>query len=103
MSIENNDWEILKEEYEKFSKTDKYKEAYRKLDRMCYWEAGEYLLILKIYTSKPNKVIEKKWKFDLQENQVEMIRLNIEKILLDTCMIPSYKEYNFVYATYSEV
>lgn len=95
--------EIISRKYhDEFSKTKIHVEAYTKLDRLCYWEPGEYLITLKVYTSRPNQIFEESWKFHLKEEEVRAIRLNVVKMLEDICMIPSYGQYNFAYPIYEE-
>jgi len=94
---------ISKKYYDEFFNSQVHVKAYTKLDRLCYWESGEYLIKLKVYTSKPNQLFEKRWKFRITEEQVNGIRLNVVKILQDICMIPSYGSYNFAYPSYEKI
>jgi len=96
------DKQVILQKYEEFSKTSIPLEAFSKLDRLCYWEPGYYDLILKTYTSEPNRIFEKRWKFKLLEEEIKAIRLNVVKILQDACIVPSYAQYNFAYAKYEE-
>lgn len=93
---------ISKKYYDEFSKSQLHVETYTNLDRLCYWENGKYDLILKVYSSKPNRVFEKRWEFSLREEEVKAIRLNALKILQDTCGVKSYGLYNFANTKYEE-
>jgi len=95
--------EIISTKYHnEFSKSKTHVDAYTQLDRLCYWEPGQYSITLKVYTSRPNQPFEERWKFNLEEEQIKAIRLNVVKILQDICMVPSYGQYNFAYPIYEE-
>ncbi len=93
---------LPKKYYDEFSKTEAHVEAFSAISRLCYWEEGSYLLILKIFTSNPSRVFKRKWRFRLKKEEVENIRLNTVKILGDICIIASYGLYNFAYPKYEE-
>lgn len=101
--IASNDTIISKKYYDEFSKSGTHVDAFSKLDRLCYWEPGEYLLVFKVQATKPNHTTEKSWKFRLTDDDVRSIRLNVVKILQDTCVVPSYGQYFFAYARYEEL
>jgi hypothetical protein len=93
---------ISKKYYDVFFQTPIYVDTYTQLDRLCYWESSKYQLLLKVYTSKPNRIFKESWKFSLREEEVKGIRLNALKILQDTCGVKSYGQYNFAYARYED-
>lgn len=86
-----------------FSKLSAHTEAFSKIDRLCYWEPSEYDITLKVMTSKPDQTFEKKWKFNLNEEQVKLLRLNVIKILADCCSIPLYPLSTFAYSKYESL
>jgi hypothetical protein len=83
--------------FKEFIKSQIYLDSYRDLDRMCYWEAGEYTLEMTVSTSKPNKSFKQDWRFTLKEQDVKLVLLNTVKLLLDTCGRPSEGNYFFAY------
>jgi len=87
-----------KKYYEEFSTSKVHVDAFAALDRMCYWESGEYSVELKIYT--PKRTFVEKWKFGLTEEYTSLIRLNAIKILQDTCRVQTVSQYNFAYPKY---
>jgi hypothetical protein len=89
--------------YEDFRRGTVHVNSYTALDRMCYWEAGEYTLKFIARTSKPDRPFEKKWSFTLTDQDVNTIRLNVVKLLQDTCGRPSYGLYNFAYVKYESI
>ncbi len=89
--------------YETFVQDHLHVSSYTTLDRKCYWEAGKYTLTFIVRTSKPDKSFERTWSFTLTEQDVQSIRLNIIKLLQDTCGRPSYGPYNFAYVKYETI
>lgn len=65
-----------------FKKKNKVRTAiFTELDRKCYWNHGDYILILNICTSKPDKILEKTYQFAITENDSKEVRLNVIPIL----------------------
>ena len=93
---------ISKKYYDEFSQAPIHVENYTNLYHLCYWESGKYDLLLRVYTSKPNRIFEERWELSLREEEVKAIRLNALKILQDTCGVKSYGQYNFAYAKYED-
>jgi len=89
--------------YKNFSKSEIHVSSFTSLDRMCYWEASKYTMKLTISTSKPDKFFNKIYKFTLTEQDIQLIRLNIVKLLQDVCGHPSIGDYFFAYPKYEEV
>lgn len=95
---------IISEKYNnEFTNKKIHIETFTKLDRLCYWDGGEYLFNLKVHTSKPYKIFEQSWKFTLTEKEVNRISLNVIKILSDTCSVASIYQYNFAYPKYETI
>jgi hypothetical protein len=89
--------------YKEFNESKIHVDSYTALDRLFYWEPGEYLLIMKVNTSRPNRTFERQWKFSLKEDEVQTMRLNVIKMMHDALFIPSFGQYNFAYARHEEV
>ena len=87
--------------YKEFNESKIHVDSYTALDRLFYWEPGEYLLVIKVNTSRPNRAFERKWKFSLKEDEVQTMRLNVIKMMHDALFIPSFGQYNFAYARYA--
>jgi len=88
--------------YDTFSRSSTHVDSFTSLDRMCYWEAGKYSLKMIARTSKPDRLFEKQWQFTLNEQEVKIIRLNVQKLLQDTCRRPSLGPYFFAYPKYEQ-
>jgi hypothetical protein len=82
-----------------FSRSEGYVSAYAAIDRLCYWEAGRYSLEMRVNTARPDRTFQRRWFFELSENEVHSIRLNTVKLLQDLCG-RVYGQYNFAYAKY---
>jgi hypothetical protein len=101
--LKNGEREVIYKKYfEEFSQSQVHLDAYARLGRLCYWESGEYSLILKVYTSKPHQEFKKSWNFRLTEEQVKPIQSNVVKILADICGIPLPWGYNYAYPRYKQ-
>ena len=64
-----------------FKKEKIHTDMFGTLDRRCYWEAGEYELLLTIATSKPNRVFAKEFLFSLSEENAKHLSLNVINVL----------------------
>jgi hypothetical protein len=91
----------VEEVYREFSRGDLHVATYQAMQRMCYWEPGDYMVELKVVTSGPDEVHSARWQFRLEDEAVENLRINIIKILQATCAQP-YGQYNFVYLPYGQ-
>ncbi len=89
--------QAINEEYENFGKTDVYADSYKRLERMCYWEAGEYSLMIKVLTSQPDRSFEEKRHFTLTDQEVETIRGNVYKLMQEAYGRLWYGPYLFAY------
>lgn len=85
--------------YREFSQEELHVRTYHALQRLCYWEPGDYTIELRVATVHPEAVHADSWEFTLEEGAVENLRLNIVKILQATCNQP-IGQYNFIYLTY---
>jgi hypothetical protein len=79
-----------------------FMEAYKMLERGLFWHAGEYLVEMSIYTSPSVKRYFKKWNFYISQNDFELLRLNVVKILFDICG-QQFGDYNFTNVDYKEI
>jgi len=86
--------------YDTFSKSSTHVDSFASLNQICYWEEGNYSLKMTVRTSKPDKHFEKKWQFKLNKEEVKIVRLNVLKLLQDTCNRPSLGPYFFAYPKY---
>lgn len=75
----------LSEAYERFSHSDVHVRTFGELERICYWEPGEYVIALDVNTARPRKRFRKSWIFTLTEREVDYLRQNTVRILLNTC------------------
>ncbi|MDA2931245.1 hypothetical protein MYX84_15085, partial [Acidobacteria bacterium AH-259-O06] len=67
--------------YEDVRKTSDYLDAYTDLDRLYYWEPGEYSLSMTVRTARPDNSFTRKWKFKLSDADSKRVRLNTVKML----------------------
>jgi len=86
--------------YDTFSRSSTHVEAFGSLNQLYYWEEGIYSLKMTARTSKPDKLFGKKWQFTLNKEEVKIVRLNVLKLLQDTCNRPSFGPYFFAYPKY---
>lgn len=88
--------------YAEFSKSSAHVQAFTAIDRLCYWEPGQYELQMRVVTARPERSYTKRWKFELSDEEVERLRLNIVGIAQEACgRVVSF--YNFAYPEYQEV
>lgn len=87
--------------FEEFSKTPEFTDALTRIDRLCYWERGDYELLLIIRTARPDRQFQHKWWFALSESDERGLHLNPFGILLQVCGQPT-GQYYFAYARYKE-
>ena len=91
---------LTRDLYERFKSTPLAVKTYTDLGRLSYWEAGKYILKMKILTPRANRSFEKEWKFTLTESQVNSVNLNVLKILEDYCGQTSFDRYFFAFPKY---
>lgn len=71
--------------YDELSESGDLTHAYTIIDRACYWEPGEYTLLLQIATAKPNRTFNKEFSFSLSEDDVKLLHFNTITILRSMC------------------
>lgn len=75
--------ELLQKVYQKaqleFSSSAPFGEASRELDRLCYWDSGEYSLELQVET--PSKTFTSRWIFRLTDTDARSLRNNVNTAL----------------------
>jgi hypothetical protein len=87
--------------YDQFSKGTVHVNAYTALDRLIYWDAGSYTLKMSVWTTRPEQDFSKEWSYELTEKDVKSIRLNVVRMLRDTCLPPRIMiPYNFANVEY---
>jgi len=93
--------EVLKE-IEEFRKTKIRLDTYGLLDRNCYLEPGDYSLNFSIKTSRPNQIFVQDYKFSLNQDQFDQLRLNVITILEEP-IANFLKQQNYpYYSAYAE-
>lgn len=91
--------QIFHKFFSEFIKTDIAIRTHSKIERLLYWEPGEYLIELKVLTMRPEQIFTKKWKFNLTEDEYELLRQNNIMIIIEACGQPP-GEFNFAYVKY---
>lgn len=98
--------QTVKEHYviiENFRNSKKHVDTYTALDRKCYWDDGEYSLILNVRTSKPDKIFSNNYCFSITETDSRNLKLNVitilEEPIANYLRIQNYP-YNFAYSIY---
>jgi hypothetical protein len=92
----------LEDAYSTFSKAQVCVQEYTALDRLCYWEPGQYELEMRVNTARPERTFSKKWTFGLSESEKERLRLNVVGVVQEVCGRTS-GPYNFAYLEYKAV
>lgn len=64
-----------------YTADERHQRAFSALGDSFYWQAGKYELVLSISTSGPSRVFERRWAFDLSEEESKTLKLNIMNIL----------------------
>lgn len=91
-----------REKYKEFHQTPAHANAFDKLHRTCYWEAGTYKIIMRVNTAHPDRTFNRTWKFVLSESDANLLRLNAIAILRQVCDQPGHNPYNQVFPGYVE-
>jgi len=58
-----------------------YGDAYTKLTKICYWEAGTYKLLMSVRTARPERTFPAVWTFQLTEADAKHVALNVFSVL----------------------
>lgn len=82
--------------YADFSASTSYMDAYRKIDRLCYWDEGEYQLDMLVRTINPDKVIQKSWKFSISEDEMKSLHVNTVIMLRRACNLEAQNRIIYV-------
>jgi hypothetical protein len=56
-------------------------EAYNRLGKLCYWQAGTYRLAATIGTTRPDRSFQRSWRFEVSEADAHQLELNIIAML----------------------
>jgi len=90
---------------EDFRKSKIHVDTYTALDRKCYWEPGDYRLIVNVVVSKPDNVITKMYNFSITQADSNNFKLNVitmlEQPISDYLRVQNYP-YNFAYSEYKK-
>jgi len=86
-----------------FRKSQISTDTFTALDRKCYWEPGDYQLIINVTASKPNQAFTKRYRFSISEADSKILKLNVITILEEP--ISGYLRmpnplYNWAFADY---
>lgn len=87
--------------YSEFANEPIHVNSYQALQRLCYWEAGRYSLEMTVTTVRPKRGFSRRWEFELTAKEVDLLRLNIVKLVQDACG-QQRGSYNFAYPRYEE-
>jgi len=88
----------LSELFKEFVKTNAATDGYTAIDRLMYWEAGQYLVEMVVSTTRPDVEIAEEWMFELTPDDIKSLRLNSVVILRETCNQSA--TYNFAFPAY---
>lgn len=56
-------------------------DAYSRLVRGCYWEAGRYSLSISVITTRPDRRFQWDWAFELSDDDAKSLEFNVLNIL----------------------
>lgn len=88
---------------EVFRKCKIHFDVYATLNRLCYWEPGDYQMIVRVRTSKPDRVLSSNYRFSITEADSNNLKLNVITMLeepISTYLRVQKYPYNFAYAAY---
>ena len=88
---------------EDFRNTDAYKDIRNHLASKCYWHHGNYNLLIKVITSKPDKVFSKAFCFTISESDAKKLMLNVP-IMVEEPILSYFGTkpiYYFAYTSYN--
>jgi hypothetical protein len=87
------------EVYADFSQTTEHVNAYTEINRLCYWEAGDYVLKMEVLATRPDRSYQRAWNFSISEQDAQLLHLNSLMIVRGACGF-SDVPWNFAYAEY---
>jgi len=93
---------ILEALFDNFSKEGTFSEAFSAIDRIFYWEPGEYTLSIDVTTARPDHLYSRSWTFELSKQDSEKIRSNVIMILFAACD-RDIGVFNFAYLPYKKI
>jgi hypothetical protein len=90
---------------ENFRKSKIHVETFAALNRICYWEPGDYQLTINITASKPDRVFTWTYRFSISEADSKNLKLNVITILEQP--VANYRRvqnypYNFAFSEYKK-
>lgn len=88
---------------ERFRKSKIRLDAYVAIDRKCYWEAGDYQLVVNIRASKPDMTFTRRYRFSISEADSKNLKLNVISILeqpISRYLRVPDPTYNFAFSEY---
>jgi hypothetical protein len=74
-------------------------QAYAQLERLLYWNPGDYTLSFQVNTSRPASRYTRTWRFGLTQDDTTLLELNPIPILSASCGLP-VSHFNFAHAEY---
>lgn len=86
-----------------FATTPESTRAYREINRLFYWEKGDYELEVVVKSESPDRTWRKKWRFALTDGEVELLQFNTLNILEEAVGLPSQNPYFFAYPEYGQL
>lgn len=98
--------DIYKQCHDEYSQTKEFTEAYDRLKRSCYWQAGRYELELHIDSNKKNSQLVKRLAFQLRDEDVEKLCLNGIVMTENPFRIMAGEQiwnYNFAYPVFEQL
>lgn len=91
------------EALEMYLKSGAYQRAYDVINRLLYWEKGDYELTIIVNTDKPRRSLKFFYRFQLTEQDFESLRLNVITIIQNPFLIALRQNpwiYYFAYTSY---
>jgi hypothetical protein len=85
--------------YRSFERSSEHVEAFAALERLCYWNAGRYQLIVVVHTARPDRQFTRRWSFHLTDPEARWLRQNALKVVQEACT-QYLGQYNFVNVRY---
>ena len=87
--------------YADFSKTSQSSaQAWDVLRRKVFWEAGEYVATMEVYTDRPVRIFKDEWGFSVDSVSFENFRINAVATIREICLREAH--YNFAYLDYKD-
>ncbi len=85
--------------YEEFRTSPQHVDAFTKLERTFYWEAGDYTASLEIETLDPARSVKQSFVFSISKIESDLLRWNILSVLRAVC----HQQVSFFNFAYSEI